>query len=102
MATTTQSDGFLTLPAELQVKIYGYVLAAARKAPGPGNLALYAGLLLSCKKVASDFDQESHQAEPPLGLTSGRKKYTVLLHRFPNVNTPSMASMEVRAIMVGV
>ncbi|KAH6865146.1 hypothetical protein BKA58DRAFT_472288 [Alternaria rosae] len=58
MATTTQPDGFLTLPAELQVEIYGYILAAALKAPGPGNLALYAGLLLSCKKVASDFEYE--------------------------------------------
>ncbi|KAI4639973.1 hypothetical protein J4E93_008772 [Alternaria ventricosa] len=58
MAATTQPDGFLALPAELQVKIYGYVLAAAPKTPGPGNLALYAGLLLSCKKVASDFEYE--------------------------------------------
>jgi len=58
MAAATQPDGFLTLPAELQVKIYEYVLAAAPKTPGPGNLALYAGLLLSCKKVASDFEYE--------------------------------------------
>ncbi|KAI4931304.1 hypothetical protein J4E85_003894 [Alternaria conjuncta] len=58
MAAATQPDGFLTLPAELQVKVYKYVLAAAPKAPGPGNLAPYAGLLLSCKKVASDFEYE--------------------------------------------
>jgi len=58
MAAATQADGFLTLPAELQVKIYGYVLAGAPKVPGPGNLALYASLLLSCKKVASDFEYE--------------------------------------------
>ena len=58
MAAATQPDGFLTLPAELQVKVYKYVLAAAPKAPGPGNLAPYAGLLLSCKKVAFDFEYE--------------------------------------------
>jgi len=58
MAAATQPDGFLTLPAELQVKIYEYVLTATPRAPGPGNLAPYAGLLLSCKKVASDFEYE--------------------------------------------
>jgi len=58
MAAAIQPDSFLSLPAELQVKVYKYVLAAAPKAPGPGNLATYAGLLLSCKKVASDFEYE--------------------------------------------
>jgi hypothetical protein len=58
MAAVTPPAGFLSLPAELHIRIYKYVLAAVPKGPSPDNLAPYAGLLLSCKKVASDFEYE--------------------------------------------
>lgn len=65
MGWEVDHGGLLGLFVEMVVSILNHGLryfsferSAARIAPSPGNLALYAGLLLSCKKVASNFKYE--------------------------------------------
>jgi hypothetical protein len=58
MSTATKAADFLALPAELQVEVYKHILADVAEDPCPRELAPYAGLLLSCKQIKSDFEHE--------------------------------------------
>jgi hypothetical protein len=50
---------FLSLPTELQVKIYSHILHdVIIEDPKPQHYAAYSGIILSCKKILHDFEHE--------------------------------------------
>ncbi|KAH4034850.1 hypothetical protein HBI56_030960 [Parastagonospora nodorum] len=49
---------FFAYPAEIQVKIYAYLLGEVSDKPIPQLLEPYSGIILSCKKSRNDFEHE--------------------------------------------
>lgn len=49
---------FFNLPAELQIKVYDYILDNVSDKPMPQSLEPYSAIILSCKKIKNHFEHE--------------------------------------------
>ncbi|KAH5267801.1 hypothetical protein HBI46_038320 [Parastagonospora nodorum] len=52
------TDGFLGLPTELRLQIYGYI-ADTVPIPTSSTMEPYQGLILSCRQVYHEFESEA-------------------------------------------
>jgi hypothetical protein len=84
MSTATGSAGFFALPAELHLEVSKHILADVAEDPCPRELAPYAGLLLSCKQIKSDFEHE---------FAKDFNKYLERLLTYPEVYSNSTHSL---------
>lgn len=77
----------LTLPAELRIKIYETMIYGALGTSSLGTLEYGRGLILSCKKLYYEFEQEWCKAMNAIaaGITQGTIFHTSTLSSFASI-----------------
>ncbi|KAH5699303.1 hypothetical protein HBI44_074090 [Parastagonospora nodorum] len=81
------TDGFLGLPTELRLQIYGYI-ADTVPIPTSSTMEPYQGLVLSCRRVYHEFESEAVKSVNQF-LKASKAKWTTTLYNvlIPHIQT---------------